>query len=126
LHKKLILIYSIICFLIGSSFSQYEEKELETFVVTAQYEKTSKEKAINTIRVISRKKIDALAAVNLGDVLKNELNIRLTQDNVLGSFMSFQGISGQNVKILIDGIPIIGRLSGSIDVSQINLNNIDT
>jgi len=102
-----------------------ENNPLETFVVTAQYEKTSKEKAINKVRVISRVKIDALAAVNLGDILKNELNVRLSQDNVLGSFMSLQGISGQNVKILIDGVPIIGRLSGSIDVSQINLNNIE-
>ena len=79
-----------------------ENKPLETFVVTAQYEKTSKEKAINKIRVISREKIDALAAVNLSDILKNELNVRLSQDNILGSFMSLQGISGQNVKILID------------------------
>ena len=125
MYNKLILTKVIICFIIGSLFSQSNEKELETFVVTAQYEKTTKEKAINKIRVISREKIDALAAVNLGDVLKNELNIRLSQDNILGSFMSLQGISGQNVKILIDGIPIIGRLSGNIDVSQINLNNIE-
>ena len=102
-----------------------DDKVLETFVITAQYEETSKEKAVNKIRVINREKIDALAAVNLGDVLKNELNIRLSQDNVLGTFMSLQGISGQNVKILFDGIPIIGRLNGSIDVSQINLNDIE-
>ena len=125
MYNKLILTKVIICFIIGSLFSQSNETELETFVVTAQYEKTTKEKAVNKIRVISREKIDALAAVNLGDVLKNELNIRLSQDNILGSFMSLQGISGQNVKILIDGIPIIGRLSGNIDVSQINLNNIE-
>ena len=102
-----------------------DDKVLETFVVTAQYEETSKEKAVNKIRVINREKIDALAAVNLGDILKNELNVRLSQDNVLGTFMSLQGISGQNVKILVDGIPIIGRLNGSIDVSQINLNDIE-
>ena len=38
--------------------------------------------------------------------------------------MSLQGISGQ-MKILVDGIPVIGRLNGSIDVSQINLNDIE-
>ena len=102
-----------------------DDKVLETFVITAQYEETSKEKAVNKIRVINREKIDALAAVNLGDVLKNELNVRLSQDNVLGTFMSLQGISGQNVKILVDGIPVIGKLNGSIDVSQINLNDIE-
>ena len=125
MYNKLILILGVLCCFLETLHAQYDDTELETFVVTAQYEKTSKDKAVNKIKVISRKKIDALAAVNLGDVLKNELNVRLSQDNVLGSFMSLQGISGQNVKILIDGIPIIGRLDGSIDVSQINLNNVE-
>mgnify|MGYP006265328017 FL=1 len=80
---------------------------------------------VNKIKVIDREKIEAIGAVNLRDVLSNENNIRISQDNVLGSFMSLQGISGQNVKILIDGVPIIGRLNGSVDLSQINLNDIE-
>ena len=88
-------------------------------------EKTTKEKAVNKIKVIDREKIEAIGAVNLRDVLSNENNIRISQDNVLGSFTSLQGISGQNVKILIDGVPIIGRLNGSVDLSQINLNDIE-
>ena len=99
--------------------------ELETFVITAQYEKIDKEKSINKIKVIDREKIEALGAVNLKDVLSFENNIRLSQDNILGSSMSLQGVSGQNIKILIDGIPVIGRLNGNVDISQINLNNID-
>ena len=46
-------------------------------------------------------------------------------DNVLGSSITMQGISGQNIKILIDGVSVIGRLNGNIDLSQINLNNIE-
>jgi outer membrane receptor for ferrienterochelin and colicins len=36
--------------------------------------------------------------------------------------MSMQGISGENVKILIDGVPVLGRLDGNIDLGKINLN----
>ena len=36
-----------------------------------------------------------------------------------------QGVNGENVKILIDGVPVIGRLNGHIDLSQINLSNIE-
>jgi outer membrane receptor for ferrienterochelin and colicins len=117
---------SFFCFFIffKTSFSQ-ENTELETFVVTAQYEKTEKDKAVNKVKVISREKIDAIAAVNLRDVLANENIIRISQDNILGSSMSLQGLSGQNVKILIDGVPVIGRLNGNVDLSQINLNNIE-
>ncbi len=100
-------------------------QEIETVVITGQYKKTSTEKSINKIKVIDRETIEAIGAVNLKDILANQINIRISQDNVLGSSMSLQGVSGQNIKILIDGVPVIGRLNGNIDVSQINLNNIE-
>jgi outer membrane receptor for ferrienterochelin and colicins len=94
-------------------------------VVTGQYAAGSQDKAVQRIRVTDRKKIDAMNAQTLKDVLTNDMNIRLSQDNILGSGMSMQGISGQNVKILIDGVPVIGRQDGNIDLSQIMLNNIE-
>lgn len=98
---------------------------LDGLVVTGQYAPNTIEKATHKVRVIDRQKMDVMSAQNLRDVLTNELNIRISQDNVLGSSMSMQGISGQNVKILIDGVPVVGRLEGNIDLSQINLNNIE-
>lgn len=98
---------------------------LDEVVITAQYEPTIAEQAIQKTRVIDKEKIQQMGAVNLRDVLSNQLNVRLQQDNILGSGMSVQGISGENVKILVDGIPIIGRLNGNIDLSQINMNNVE-
>jgi outer membrane receptor for ferrienterochelin and colicins len=98
---------------------------LNEVVVTAQYAPNSSEKAVHKIRVIDNKKIEKMAAQNLRDVLTNELNVRISQDNILGSSMSIQGISGQNIKILIDGVPVTGRLNGNIDLSQINMNNVE-
>ncbi|MGD1847686.1 MAG: TonB-dependent receptor plug domain-containing protein [Salibacteraceae bacterium] len=100
-------------------------ENLGEVVVTAQYEPGSSEDAVHVVRVIDREKIDHMAAVSLDDVLSNALNIRLSQDNVLGSRMSMQGISGRNVKILVDGIPMIGRQDGNLDLSQINLQDIE-
>ncbi len=98
---------------------------LEQVVVTAQYAPTSTDKAIHSTKVIDRKRMEAQAAVTLRDALQKETNMRISQDNILGSGISMQGISGQNVKILVDGVPMIGRLDGNIDLSQINLNNIE-
>lgn len=98
---------------------------LDQIVVTAQYAPGNIEQAVHKIKVIDRKRIEEQGAVNLRDVLRNEQNIRLSQDNILGSSMSMQGVSGQNIKILMDGVPVIGRLGGNIDISQINLNNIE-
>jgi outer membrane receptor for ferrienterochelin and colicins len=98
--------------------------EFEEIVITGQIRETTTKNAIQKIRVIDRESIDAKGAVNLKDVLQNELNIRINQDQILGSGLSFQGVSGEGVLILLDGVPIIGRMNGEIDLSQINLANI--
>lgn len=98
---------------------------LNEVVITAQYEPTVAERSVQKIKVIDKEKITQMGAVNLRDVLSNQLNVRLEQDNILGSGMSLQGISGENVKILVDGVPLIGRLNGNIDLSQINMNNVE-
>lgn len=98
---------------------------LDEVVITAQYEPLPAEKSVQRVKVIDQEKIQQMAAVNLRDVLSNQLNVRLSQDNILGAGMSLQGISGENVKILVDGVPVIGRLNGNIDLSQINLSTIE-
>jgi len=102
-----------------------EVTEQDAVIVTAQYGQSTVENSVHRIKVIDRAKMDAMGAVNLRDVLTNEMGVRLAQDNILGSSMSLQGISGENVKILIDGVPVVGRLNGNIDLSQINLNEIE-
>ncbi|MEO0470818.1 MAG: TonB-dependent receptor [Bacteroidota bacterium] len=112
----------------GISFAQTEktgEFAEEEVVITAQHGASSVQQSVHQIRVISREKIDQLAAVNLGDALRNELNLRISQDNVLGASVSMQGVSGQNVNIMIDGVPVIGRQGGNLDLSQINLQDVE-
>jgi len=93
--------------------------------VTGQIKPTKISDVIQKSIIISKKDIEMQAANNLKDLLEKQLNMSVTVDNILGSSVSIQGISGQNVKILIDGIPVIGRLNGNIDLTQINLNNIE-
>lgn len=99
--------------------------ELEDVVVTAQYAPTDSKNAVQSIRTITRETIERQGANNLEQLLQQDLNIRISQDLVLGSSMSLLGVSGENVKIMIDGVPMVGRLSGNLDLSQINLNNIE-
>lgn len=99
--------------------------DLEDVVVTAQYAPTDSRNAIQDIRTIKREVIERRGANNLEQLLQQEPNIRISQDLILGSSLSLGGISGQNVKILLDGVPVIGRQGGNIDLSQINLQNIE-
>lgn len=97
----------------------------EDVIVTGQYGENSLTKSVYKVKVIDQKRIQLQGAVNLKDVLGNELNIRVNNDPALGSGLSIQGIGGQNIKIMIDGVPIVGREGNFIDLNQINLNNIE-
>jgi outer membrane receptor for ferrienterochelin and colicins len=94
-------------------------------VVTGQYGESSLTKSVYKVTVIDQKRIQLQGAFNLKTVLTNELNIRISNDPALGGSLSIQGISGQNIKIMVDGVPLIGREGGNIDLNQINLNNIE-
>jgi len=98
---------------------------VDEVVVTAQYQPEKVDKSIYRIKVLGSQTINQKAAVNLNEMLAGELNIRSTHDNVLGSSISMQGLQGEHVKFLVDGVPVIGRQNGNIDLQQLNLQNID-
>ncbi|MEO8150509.1 MAG: TonB-dependent receptor [Bacteroidia bacterium] len=93
-------------------------------VSTAQLNEKPVEQSLYKVKVISSREIQLQAATNLRDILNNQLNMQVNTDPILGSSINMQGLSGQNIKILIDGVPVIGRENGNIDLSQINLSNI--
>ena len=109
----------------SSIFDTTITKDISEVVITGQVSETLKEDALHDVKVINSEVIRSGSFSNLAELLSNQLNLSVLQDNVLGSSISFQGLSGQNVKILIDEVPVIGRLNGNIDLSQISLNNID-
>ncbi|MEM6763595.1 MAG: TonB-dependent receptor [Bacteroidota bacterium] len=125
---------SIIALLIfcGSLFAQpissdtvYQASELEDVVITAQYAPTHYKNAVHEVRVLKAENIRKQGFNNLAEVLTNELNLRVSNDLILGSGLNIQGIGGQNIQILIDGIPMIGRVGGDIDLSQVLLANVE-
>lgn len=99
-------------------------KNLDQVVITSQFTPTDTRETVNSVRVLSRKVIEQRSVVNLQELLQTEANIRLSQDPILGSDISVNGLKGENLKILIDGVPIVGRLNGSIDAGQIPLSSI--
>ncbi len=102
-----------------------EDEVLHDVVVTTQYECQSARRAVERIEIIDAKTLDMRSAFNLREAVMHRMNVQVRQDNSTGSAMSLMGISGQNVKILIDGVPVIGRLDGNIDLSQINMNDVE-
>lgn len=101
-----------------------QAQNLEEVVVTGQYAPERSDKSIYQIEVINSKAIEAKASQSLQDVLSSSLNFRFSNSGALGTRTLLQGIGGENIKILIDGVPQVGRLNGDLDLGQIDLNNV--
>lgn len=104
-------------------YLQPSDVSVDQVVITAQYTPDDPRNSVYAVHVIKQERIEQQGANNLKDVLSQETNIRIGQDNVLGSSVSMQGLSGEQIKIMVDGVPVIGRVNGNIDISQMNLNN---
>lgn len=115
----------------SSAFSQEDSlfsQQLGEVVVTGQYKPQTLKKSVYQIRIISKDRILNQGATKIEDVLKTELNIRFSQDAATGgSGITMGGLGGQNVKILIDGVPVVGRqgTTNEININQIDINSIE-
>ncbi len=126
---SLLLVLSAVC---SNAYCQEDTsktgKELSEIIVTGQYKPQSLKRSVYQVKVISRERIEKQAATKLQDVLNNELNIRFSQDlATAGSDITMMGMAGQNVKILLDGLPIIGRqgTSNEININQVDIHTIE-
>ena len=99
-------------------------QEIEGIVITDIHSTKNAHETVLNVSRISAKRIEDLGAVDLRDALSFENNIRLSRDNALGtSGLSLMGMGGNNVKLMVDGVPVIGRLFDQLDLEQFNLEN---
>jgi outer membrane receptor for ferrienterochelin and colicins len=129
--KKTFKCISIVALFCNASwaFAQKDSlfsKNLEEVVVTGQYKPQSLKKSVYQVRVINKDRIKQSGATNVQQVLNNQLGFRFTSDNTLGtSDVQLMGMSGRNVKILLDGVPMVDRGDTRESLNQVDVNTID-
>jgi outer membrane receptor for ferrienterochelin and colicins len=99
--------------------------QLDQIVVTGQFRPQPADKSIYNIKVIDSRQIQLKASNNLGELLKTEPGFQFRSEGVIGDFMRIRGLSGEHVKILIDGMPVTGRVFDRIDMGLLTLQNVD-
>lgn len=101
-------------------------KQLEAVVVTGQFSPQSMRNSLYKVRTINSQQIKQKAATSLQSLLNTEIGIRLSNDMALGETdFELMGMSGNNVKILLDGVPLIDRGATRQSLSQIDVNTIE-
>ena len=127
--------YFILFSFIISSIELYSQAiETDTFaysiniddvVISAQHSPTSTKNSVHLVHVIKKEEIQQKGFVQLDQVLTQLSSVRINYDPILGSSAKMRGIGSDNIAVLIDGVPVIGRLDGALDLSQISMANIE-
>ncbi|MBE9586622.1 TonB-dependent receptor [Mucilaginibacter sp. JRF] len=100
--------------------------DLKDVVVTGQYAPQSLKNSVYMVRTVSSEQIRLRNATKIQEVLSDQLGFRFSNDLTLGTAdVSMMGVSGQRVKILLDGVPILDRGETREGLNQIDINTID-
>jgi outer membrane receptor for ferrienterochelin and colicins len=103
-----------------------KSKALEEIIVTGQYKAQSLKKSVYQVRVINQERIKLSGAINVQQILNTQLGFRFSNDNTLGTTdVQLMGMAGRNVKILLDGVPMIDRGDTRESLNQVDINTIE-
>ena len=105
--------------LVNTSAQAMPNVELETIVVTATRSDRALSDAPVAVQVLSRQKLDDNQAHTLKDALALLPNVYLREvHGKTGYEVSMQGFSGDQVLVLIDGLPITASTGSTVNLNQ--------
>jgi len=80
------------------------------------------------VQQIDRKQVEQLAAHHMGDVLQEQVNIVnfAGGSHSGGNSTNIEGFRSRDVQLLIDGQPLVGRIAGYVDMSEIDTGIVES
>ena len=127
-----ICVYFFQVFLCAIGFSQETKLEvqkdstqvLEEVLVTATRTKRQLASLPLPAQVITKARIQQSGTMRLGAILAEQTGLITVPDYGGGEGLQMQGLDAQYILILIDGVPLVGRSAGTLDLNRISVGNI--
>lgn len=132
LNKNNFLIYFLL-FLGCVGFSQENEavivdtaktEALSEVIVTATRTVRQLSSLPLPVQLVSKKEIQSVNSLRLSDILNEQTGLITVPDFGGGEGIQLQGLDSQYTLILVDGVPLVGRSAGTLDISRITVGNI--
>ncbi|MEO0527149.1 MAG: TonB-dependent receptor [Bacteroidota bacterium] len=78
------------------------------------------------VTLISKQQLQRTGVTRLDQILNEQTGIVITPDVTIGGGegVQIQGIASDYILVLIDGVPVVGRSSGNLDLSRFAIGNI--
>lgn len=128
LNKKLFLALALFSLLVNGQMNVEQDsisaEKLEEVLVTA----TRTERQLSSLplpaQIISKEQIKATNSLRLSDVINEQTGLITVSDFGGGEGLQLQGMDSQYTLVMIDGVPLIGRSAGTLDLERITVANI--
>ncbi len=126
--KKLVSIF-FAGFITAGAFAQAQDSikhtELQEVIVTATRNERTMGALPMPVTLVQKAQIKTMGSLRLSDVLTEQTGLAVVpQVNGTGNGLQLQGLNPDYTLILIDGEPVIGRFTGSLELSRIAVGNI--
>ncbi|MFS4416749.1 TonB-dependent receptor plug domain-containing protein [Maribacter sp. 2307ULW6-5] len=101
-------------------------QDLDEVVVTATRTVRQLSSLPLPVTLIPQEQIARTGVTRLNEILSEQTGIVMTPDATIGGGegVQIQGIASDYVLVLIDGVPVVGRSSGNLDLSRFAIGNI--
>lgn len=107
------------------SYDSLQTRQLEEVIVTATRNERTMGALPMPVSLIPKSQIKTMGSLRLNDVLTEQTGLVVVpQVNAQGNGIQLQGFNPDYTLILLDGEPIIGRYTGSLELSRIAVGNI--
>ncbi len=132
LNKKYLTIYFSLFFIVAS-FSQEASviendstglEHLDEVLVTATRSVRQLSSLPLPAQIISKKDIKRSNSMRLNDILSEQTGLVTVPDFGGGEGIQLQGVDAQYTLILMDGVPLVGRSAGTLDLNRVTVGNI--
>lgn len=132
LNKKYFGIYFFL-FLSAPIFSQEikqvvvdtsKVEQLEEVLISATRTRRQLSSLPLPAQIVSEKEIKSVNSLRLNDIINEQTGLITVPDFGGGEGIQLQGLDSQFTLILIDGVPLVGRSAGTLDLSRVSVGNI--
>ncbi|TCK68642.1 outer membrane receptor for ferrienterochelin and colicins [Winogradskyella wandonensis] len=129
--NNLTLYFSIFLFFFSLAQQQQDVKpdslkteNLEEVLITATRTLRQLSAVPLPVQIIRKKEIKAINSLRLSDILEEQTGLTTVPDFGGGEGIQMQGLDSQYTLILINGVPLVGRTAGTLDLNRISVGNI--
>ncbi|RNC80190.1 MAG: TonB-dependent receptor [Winogradskyella sp.] len=101
-----------------------EAEKLDQVLITATRTVRQLSSVPLPAQIITKKELQNINSIRLSDILEEQTGLIIAAELDGTEGIQMQGLSSQYILILIDGVPLVGRSFGALNLNRISVGNI--